>query len=694
MNEHSLEKEIGVTREGKVLRRSWFAPLVFLAVAVMIFLVYGIRIIEKVEVHPLILIGWDMILPTLRFQLETVSKLALYSLLPGLAGLIYRRAFWRWFLAAFVILFLINSVSIYMEWGSIAETKTGGKVNFGGPVGQTKYVDTTIFNLPFPFFFTSLLIELLLIEFLLIWRLRKHSTEYIDFRTKVRKIILAAFLVLLGIGLGYVVFMHGYEVRNRADDIVPFILALFLTGATFIAFLLSAYLLVASAASTVKQGTTAKNIVVCLDGTWNEPGTTDFGYLAETNVFKLFKLLKGKTSRRHFNANQGKEYLDDKQFSKQIAFYYHGVGNKFENSELGQLFGGVFGMGAEAIVQRAYLDVMRVYRPGDRIFIFGFSRGAAIARVLAGTIGRRGAPRSLWTLRLFGRHWPVWKSSTKIEDVPVEVLGCWDTVGAFGIAKNILGIPFQKINLLKDLNVSLCVKRAYHMVALDETRDSFEPTLMDPDPTTPGRITEVWFSGNHANVGGGYATDKLSNLTLDFLLRHISSGYACESGMQPGDESWGLYLSALRKGQSVDGDVNDIPVIDPDSREAIRRSTGQLYSHAPRNVPIHAVIHDSVFERMKNALPVYAPQSLFNVNEELVKTRMDIETEIKKLVESRSLQDEEAKEILALSQDKLTLTKWSTFLRSKTDAKLAFKDKREPAEQLSNPPMLLMETAG
>jgi hypothetical protein len=73
---------------------------------------------------------------------------------------------------------------------------------------------------------------------------------------------------------------------------------------------------------------------------------------------------------------------------------------------------------------------------------------------------------------------------------------------------------------------------------------------------------------------------------------------------------------------------------------------------------------------------------------------MDIETEIKKLVESRSLQDEESKEILALSQDKLTLTKWSTFLRSKTDAKLAFKDKREPAEQLSNPPMLLMETAG
>ena len=100
---------------------------------------------------------------------------------------------------------------------------------------------------------------------------------------------------------------------------------------------------------------------------------------------------------------------------------------------------------------------------------------------------------SLWTLRVFGRHWTVWKSSKKIEDVPVEVLRCWDTV-AYGLAKNILGIPFQTINLLKDLNVALCVKHACHMVALDETRGFFEPRLMDPDPTTPDCIMEVWFS--------------------------------------------------------------------------------------------------------------------------------------------------------------------------------------------------------
>ena len=84
MSEQSPEKEIGINREGKVLKRSWFAPLLFLGVAVMIFLVYGIESIEKEEanVPALIKNGWNEILLALRFQLETVSKLALYSLLP------------------------------------------------------------------------------------------------------------------------------------------------------------------------------------------------------------------------------------------------------------------------------------------------------------------------------------------------------------------------------------------------------------------------------------------------------------------------------------------------------------------------------------------------------------------------------------------------------------------------------------
>ena len=420
-----------------------------------------------------------------------------------------------------------------------------------------------------------------------------------------------------------------------------------------------------------------KNIVVCIDGTWNLPGQTDFGQLAETNVLKLYKMLKGETTTgRQHNASETRRYRDLKGITRQIAFYFQGVGNKVENSTLGQLFGGAFGMGADAIVERAYLDVVREYRQGDRIFLFGFSRGAAIARLLANAIDRRGIPESLWTLSLFGRHWLIRASSQKFLRVEVNVLGCWDTVGAFGISKTILGFPFQKINLLKDLNVALCVKRAYHMVAIDETRNSFEPTLMEPDPTCPARIVEVWFTGNHANVGGGFATSKLSDVTLDFLLRHISSGYAPDDKGEPENESWGLYLRAVRRSDVKEGGT-DPTVLVPDHRGQLRYSTGVMYDHRPRKLPLHAVIFDSVFARMQDTVPVYALQSLFNLNEDLICKQADIEKQVAILLKTASLTTEESETITKLIETNLSLTRWSRDPLSNA---------LRPCEELSNLP--------
>lgn len=596
-------------------------------------------------------------------QLKTIWVLFLYSLAPGVLGLICRRAFWKWFLTAFVILFLINWGYRMSGTGSITPNVAKDLWDASGVALVVRFAKEVV------------------IFVLLIVCLRRHSVAAIDQNAKRKTRRLGALLVLLAI----VVFLWTWKYAT------PFSLHCFEGISIVVMLVVHAYALVSQSESE-PVANHGKNIVVCLDGTWNQPGQKDFGYLAETNVFKLFMMLKGTTSPKHYNASRCKEYLDENQFAKQIAFYYHGVGNTLENSELGQLLGGVFGMGADAIVARAYLDVVRVYRPGDRIFLFGFSRGAAIARLLAGVIGRRGVPNSLWTLNLFFRHWLVWASSKAIENVPVEVLGCWDTVGAFGISKNILGIPFQKVNLLKDLSVSLCVKRAYHLVALDETRDSFEPTLMEPDPISPNRVIEVWFSGNHSNVGGGYATDKLSNVTLDFMLSHVSSGYARDGGTEAGkDEAWGLYLSAVRKGQGFNGDGAETAVIDADPRGQIRHSTGAVYSHAPRRLPIHAVIYDSVFDRMRDALPVYAPQSLFNLNEELVKKRRDIETGVERLAETRSLHKEECDKIRNWSNEKLSLMKWSEYLASDLDDKIPLREKLKPAEELSN--LLMHQTA-
>ena len=139
---------------------------------------------------------------------------------------------------------------------------------------------------------------------------------------------------------------------------------------------------------------------------------------------------------------------------------------------------------------------------------------------------------------------------------------------------------------------------------------------MDPDPTDPSRIIEVWFSGNHSNVGGGYSTDKLSDITLDFLLRHISSDYGQTEST---DETWGLYVR-----RTLDREEEILP--DPAGK--IRHSTGPVYEHAPRKPPLHAVIHDSVFDRMAAPTAQYTPESLFNLNRELLTKRGQVGKEL------------------------------------------------------------------
>ena len=363
-----------------------------------------------------------------------------------------------------------------------------------------------------------------------------------------------------------------------------------------------------------------KYIVICLDGTSNTPDQIERGFAAQTNVYKLFKMLRSNAGAYaptgEFDASLCKRYGE-----RQLGLYYAGVGNKYDNNPLLEVLGLATGIGADDIIERAYLDLIRVYRPGDRVVITGFSRGAAIARLLARTINARGAPRSVWTIYLLGQHRNIWMSSVK-QPVPISVLGCWDTVGSFGVAKTMFGINFQQLNMGKDLTVPDNVQQAYHMVALDERRDSFEPTLMDPDPIRPERIVEVWFPGDHANIGGGWATDRLSDITLDFLLRHISSGYATTEQATPGAEDWGVYLAA-RKADKLDvacrtdcGD-EDVATIDPDYMGQVRAWFSRLYEYRPRKLPLHAVVSETVFERMSGMRPAYAPEALFKLNEAL-----------------------------------------------------------------------------
>ncbi len=651
-------------------------------------------------------------------SLVTIFQLSLFSLLPGLAGLIYRRNFWVWFLASLLILLGINASGFFGKLTSAQVMPGSGAI----------------------FFFLLFQLGLLLLAY----RLRRHvQSASFWLPPKVHNWGLTALLVLVGIacwqgwGPGY---SSGGDAKMAASDQrmkeVPKVSPPSRTSASEAApntaaptptvptkgadgaspvpaaqptspqasappsgaeqkpaskgvtrswiwkflgtgfpgwfykweFILIGLPLIHTLLRNSANWTarTNKNIVICLDGTSNTPDQIEMGFAAQTNVFKLFRMLKGDdgagfSADGHFDASLCKKYKD-----KQIAFYYAGVGNKYDNDAILQTFGMATGMGAGEIIERAYLDLVRVYRPGDRVFITGFSRGAAISRLLARTIDARGAPRTVWTLRLLGKHRVIWSSPRKVP-VKIDVLGCWDTVGSFGVAKTILGINFQQLNLFKDLTIPDNVAQAYHMLALDEQRDSFEPTLMDPDPIRPERIVEVWFAGDHANIGGGWATDSLSDVTLDFLLRRISSGYATDPDPEvrkkkAGDETWGIFLTAEKtdKAELTERQVDDPGWVDPDPLGQVRQWFSNLYEYRPRKLPLHAVISETVFDRMTQSLPVYAPQALFNLNDDLDKKRDLIDEKVAKLVETQSLTEDERQKIIDY-KNKLRLRRWPEY---------------------------------
>ena len=113
----------------------------------------------------------------------------------------------------------------------------------------------------------------------------------------------------------------------------------------------------------------SKNIVVCCDGTGNEYGSNN------TNVVKLYEAIV--------------------RDADQVAFYDPGVGTlSFLGRQLGRrvgrTLGKAFGAGLQQNIEDAYRFLMDRYEPGDKLFLFGFSRGAFTVRALAGMLNRCG----------------------------------------------------------------------------------------------------------------------------------------------------------------------------------------------------------------------------------------------------------------------------------------------------------------
>jgi uncharacterized protein (DUF2235 family) len=332
----------------------------------------------------------------------------------------------------------------------------------------------------------------------------------------------------------------------------------------------------------------SKDIVLCADGTWNTPHGVAVTVI-DTNVRKLYLALTNKAS--------------------QLKYYDSGVGT--DGTPIDHLTGGAMGEGLFQKVQDCYSFLANVYDPGDKIFLFGFSRGAFTARSVGGMIAGFGVPSINLDNRtvpsIFAAYRepdPDKKKTLKgqltgaygLQDVTVEMVGVWDTVGSLGIP----GIFFNALNQNKygflDTTIHPCIKHGYHAVCIDERRAQFKPTLWTSPDGSPlannDQVEQVWFPGVHCDVGGSYPEFQLSDITLSWMMQK-----AKEHGLVFSPEAEAKYLEpppANVKGQAHD-EWKIIPWGLPEHRaipsvatmsNTVQARLDQDADYAPENVKI------------------------------------------------------------------------------------------------------------
>ncbi|MXQ76095.1 DUF2235 domain-containing protein [Rhodococcus rhodochrous] len=253
----------------------------------------------------------------------------------------------------------------------------------------------------------------------------------------------------------------------------------------------------------------SKNIVLCFDGTGNEIRAK-----GNTNVVRLFRALENTTG-------------------EQVTYYDPGVGtfsSAGASTRVGQrisrTLGLAFGVGIKTNLAEAYTFLMKQWEPGDRIYLFGFSRGAHTARAFAAMLHLVGLPRASsenlvqYAIAAYARRrsWDsddfacaeqfattVCRASNGTFSVPVHYLGIWDSVSAPGIFEK--DYHFEKTAELPN------VESGRHAISIDEYRRPYRV-----DKVANDRIEEVWFSGVHSDVGGGFEDCRLADISLRWVL--------------------------------------------------------------------------------------------------------------------------------------------------------------------------------
>jgi uncharacterized protein (DUF2235 family) len=367
-----------------------------------------------------------------------------------------------------------------------------------------------------------------------------------------------------------------------------------------------------------------RNLIICCDGTNNQFGPEN------TNVVRLVQIL-------------------DRNPRKQRIYYDPGLGTLPEPGTWGKisqclskLAGLAFGAGINWKVAEAYTYLLNTWEPGDKVFLFGFSRGAYTARVLAGmlfAIGllprgcenlvpyalrlykgvrderKRGGITKQWSDLCDQFRWTFAKPVVPEDDkrqFPIHFLGVWDTVSSVGWVFNPEKFPYTARNL--------GLKTIRHAVSLDERRWFFRQNLMKQAGQQD--LLEVWFPGVHCDIGGGYNAiysdnpktySQLWRLPFNWMLREAKKcgllvdqqrlQTVLESPAPPWQSSW-----SDPKHESLTGIwwlaeycLKHVWNSDRQKRE------WHIGGGRSRIVPSGALIHSSVLNRLRERTLNYAP---------------------------------------------------------------------------------------
>lgn len=321
----------------------------------------------------------------------------------------------------------------------------------------------------------------------------------------------------------------------------------------------------------------SKTIIICSDGTWNKP-EEDLTKDNPSNVLKL--------SRAIAPVNKDNE--------KQVVFYDWGIGSYHDNAT-----GGAFGVGLEKNVMDCYRFIVQNYEKNDKIFLFGFSRGAYTVRSLCGLINTSHILKSEFGSRVVEafelykdpKHSPnspkakKFRADYSVSGKPIiNFIGVWDTVGAMGIPFTLFGL-LKKKHVFYDNKMGSNIKVARHALALDEKRDDFAPTIWAPRPSVD--LKQVWFCGSHSDVGGGIPASKgcfQSDFPLMWMINEA--------------EKFGLivknHVKVPKKSLNIKVKLNN-------SFKGLITMLGKKEREIPDPSETPTLVHKSVMDRMDNS---------------------------------------------------------------------------------------------